>query len=235
MSGLFITATDTGVGKTVITAGLALSLQSAGFNVGVMKPVQSGHLRGDPDGDGMLLKRWTNTSETIEQIVPYDFSQPLAPYLAAQKEGRTIELTPILHSFYQLQKKYDIVLVEGAGGLFTPLGRDWTIADLALAMKLPLLIISRPSLGTINHTVLTAYAAANLGLKPCGVIMNTSSQEETTTDEAQTDNAELIEQFTQLPVLGKMPWLPSLTAKSISQTIKQQIDLEPIRKLFSKR
>src|SRR5690554_795197 len=120
MSGLFITATDTGVGKTVITAGLALSLQSAGFHVGVMKPVQSGHLREDPAGDGMLLKRWTKTPEPIEQIVIYDFSQPLAPYLASQKEGRTIELMPILHSFHQLQKKYDIVLVEGAGGLLTP-------------------------------------------------------------------------------------------------------------------
>lgn len=223
MKGMFITATDTGVGKTVVTAGLALAIQATGLRAGVIKPVQSGHHNDDPQSDGMRLKRLTGVDDPIDVMVPYSFQAPVAPGLAAEWENQTIDQKRILQHIATLSQKVDIVLVEGAGGLMVPLGNDWTIAHLAKMIGFPLFIVARPSLGTINHTVLTTMGARQMGLHPLGVVFNQSAKGET--DLSVTDNARFIEALAQIPVLGTIPWIEDITAETLAKVVMENVNV----------
>lgn len=223
MTGLFVTGTDTGVGKTVVTAGLALAFAARGHDVGVVKPVQSGAVASDPSGDAMLLKHWTGTAEPVDEIVPYAFAAPLAPLIAAQLEGRTVDRDHLVEHVLAVGSRHDVLLVEGAGGLVVPVGEDWTIADLALSLGLPLLIVARAGLGTVNHTALTVLAARSLGLDPVGVILNGPH------DESTAQNAALIERFAETPVLGRIPWLDGeLTGDRLHALVEQHVDVDSL-------
>jgi dethiobiotin synthetase len=189
--GYFVTATDTAVGKTVVTAGLATALRARGRDVAVFKPVQSGALADDPSGDAALL-----SADCI-----YAFSAPLAPLVAARAEGRTIALEPIVKRAEELGREHELLLVEGAGGLLVPLAEDLDLADLAVALGLPLVVVARAGLGTVNHTLLTIEAARVRGLELAGVILNGKS------DESTADNAALIEAGSGVRVLAQVPLL----------------------------
>ena len=191
MNGCFVTATDTGVGKTVVTAGLAASLRARGRDLALLKPVQSGATESDPAGDAALLG-----ADCV-----YAFAAPLAPLVAARAEGRKIELEPILRRARELAGAHELLLVEGAGGLLAPLGEKLDVADLALALELPLLIVARAGLGTVNHTLLTVEAARSRGLEIIGVVLNGF------TDESTATNADLIEERGAVRVLAHVPWL----------------------------
>ncbi|PTX64393.1 dethiobiotin synthetase [Melghirimyces profundicolus] len=225
-SGLMVTATDTEVGKTWVTAGLSLALQSRGVKTGVFKPVQSGHLREHPKGDGMRLKSWTGVDDPIESIVPYSYSLPVAPGLAAELEGTAIDREVILRSLDSLARKYDGVLVEGAGGWMTPLGESWTIADLAREIGWPVLIVARPDLGTVNHTALTVRAIRSTGLEVAGVVLNGGYRAD---DPSVDHNPRLIESFAGVPVLGRLPWLEDPGKERLRQAVLQNLDLEPVQ------
>jgi len=189
--GYFITATDTAVGKTVVTAGLAASLRARGLDVAVFKPVQSGALANDPTGDAALLG-----ADCL-----YSFAAPLAPLVAARAEGTKIELEPILARARELAREHELLLVEGAGGLLVPLAPGLDVADLAAALGLPLIVVARAGLGTVNHTLLTIEAARARGLELTGVVLNGES------DESATDNATLIEAGSGVRVLAQVPRL----------------------------
>jgi dethiobiotin synthetase len=222
--GLFVAGTDTGVGKTVVTAGLALALRARGYSVGLAKPVQSGALAGDPDGDAMVLKRWTGVPEAPAEIAPYAFAEPLAPLVAARLAGRTIELEAVLEHVRRLAGRYDMLLVEGAGGFLVPVGDTWTIADLAAALGLPVLIVARPGLGTVNHTMLTVLAARQLGLDPAGVVLNGHGPH---VDPSRHTNAALIEQFAEVPVVGRTPWLEGeITTERLLSMVCENVDVD---------
>ncbi len=226
MKGLFVTGTDTEVGKTVIAAGLACALRRRGHSVGVAKPVQSGHAAGDPAGDAMRLKSLAELGEEPDEIAPYAFRAPLAPLVAARLEGRAVEPEAVLRSVRALGARYDLLLVEGAGGLIVPLAESWTVADLASALGLPLLVVARPGLGTVNHTVLTITAARALGLEPAGVVLNGYRPD---TDASADTNGELIESLAGVPVLGLTPWLDGeLTPVRLAAMIEDNVDLEPL-------
>ncbi|MDN4594270.1 dethiobiotin synthase [Polycladomyces subterraneus] len=221
--GLFVTATDTEVGKTVVTAGLALALQEQGLRVGVMKPVQSGHLGDAPEGDGGRLKRWTGVEAKPEEIVPYSFSLPVAPWIAARTAGVTVDKTGLVERIRTMAERYDLLLVEGAGGLLAPVGPDWTMADLAMELGWPLVIVARPNLGTVNHTVLTLEAARSRGLQPLGVILN--GYREGDQDPSLEANPEMIERFGGAPVLGRIPWMTEpMTAEKLRDVFTRALD-----------
>jgi dethiobiotin synthetase len=225
--GIFITATGTEIGKTVITAGLALALKVVGYRVGVMKPIQSGHPLTASESDGMKLKNWTKSDDSIEQIVTYSFLEPVAPQLAAEITHVKIEPFLIIQQLEKLKTKYDVVLVEGAGGLMTPIKERYCIADLAKAIGWPLLIIAHPLLGTVNHTVLTNLVACQYGLRPVGVILNGLKEAEQ--DPSVVHNPRLIEQMTKIPVLGTVPWLVEpITSEVLKQTIQENVDLSKL-------
>jgi dethiobiotin synthetase len=222
-SGLFVTGTDTGVGKTVITAGLASALRARGHAVGVVKPVQSGALAEDPSGDAARLVRLAGLSETPAEVAPYAFAAPLAPAVAAGLEGRRVDRDVVLDAVQSIAARYDAVLVEGAGGLMVPLAEDWTVADLAGALGLPLLVVARAGLGTVNHTVLTVLVARQHGLDPAGVVLNGA------TDESSRTNALLIERHAGVPVVGRTPQLVGeLTSERLRTLVEQHIDVDAL-------
>lgn len=172
--GIFVTGTDTGVGKTIVAATLARLLRMNGVSVGVMKPVTSGC----PEEDGQLVsddaRLLCQAAGVVlsDDVAPYRLREALAPAVAAGIDGVRIDFAHIKAAFNRLAASYDYVIVEGAGGVMVPLSGGLLVADLVRELELPLLVIARPGLGTINHTVLTCYAAQQLGLQVAGVIIN---------------------------------------------------------------
>lgn len=172
--GIFVTGTDTGVGKTLVAATLARLLRIKGVSVGVMKPVTSGCREEDGrlvSDDALLLCHGAGIPPT-DDIAPYCLREPLAPADAARIDGVGIDFSVIGAAFLRLADLYDYVIVEGAGGLMVPLSGGLLTADLARDLGLPLLVVARPELGTINHTVLTCFAARQMDLEVAGVIVN---------------------------------------------------------------
>ncbi|MDD2897556.1 MAG: dethiobiotin synthase [Desulfuromonadaceae bacterium] len=172
--GIFVTGTDTGVGKTIVAATLARLLRMNGVSVGVMKPVTSGCREEDGQlisDDALLLCQAAGVPFT-EDSAPYRLREAIAPADAARIDGVRIDFAVIKASFDRLAAAYDYVIVEGAGGLMVPLSGGLLVADLACQLALPLLVVARPGLGTINHTVLTCFSAQQMGLRVAGVIVN---------------------------------------------------------------
>jgi dethiobiotin synthetase len=218
--GLFVTGTDTGVGKTVVTAGIVAALRARGHDVGVAKPLQSGALADDPSGDAMLLRQWTRVPETAAEIAPYSFAAALAPSVAAELEERTVTLSDALAAVQAIAEQHDAVVVEGAGGLIVPLGPGWTVADLAVALALPVLVVARASLGTVNHSALTVQALRSLGLYPVGVVLNGPA------DESSRRNARLIEELADVRVLGHISALDG--ELDVRALVEDNIDLAAV-------
>lgn len=213
--GFFITGTDTGVGKTVITAGLLGALRKRGTDTVAIKPIQSGGIL----RDNHLVSEDANFYETVSDL-PYTYRElnpiclqaPLAPALAAEIEGVTINLETVLSHFHGMAAEHQLVLVEGAGGLIVPIvGTEVTMADLAVQMGLPLLIVARPNLGTINHTCLTVAYAKARGLEVAGIIINKFNHQNPGL--AERSNPRLIETMTGVPVLGLVPKITGLSVE----------------------
>lgn len=195
----FITATDTGAGKTLVASSIARALRLKGRDVGVMKPVESGCV--DKDGtlepdDALTLKEASSSADSIEDICPYRLALPLSPHLAARLSGVRIDFEVIKSAFRKLSDRHGVMLVEGAGGLLTPLTDELTVADLAATLGLPLVIVAPSRLGVINHTLLTVEAARARGLEVASVILN----ELPDTDQSTEFNSGEIRRVTGLPV-----------------------------------
>lgn len=171
----FITGTDTGVGKTYVAAGLIKAFRTMGLRVCPMKPVETGCRvrRGKLlPSDTRLLIRTSGVKEDLEMINPYRYGPPLAPSVAANMEGDVIGRRRIIDSYHLLKRKYDITIVEGAGGVMVPLQDKYFFIDLIKDLDIPVLIIARPGLGTINHTLLTLDALRRRGIRIIGVVIN---------------------------------------------------------------
>lgn len=175
--GIFITGTDTGVGKTHVTCGLAAELSWRCLNVGVMKPVETGCLmrRGKlVPKDAVALARSSGVHDSPELINPYRFREPIAPATAAAREGKRIDVRKILRAFGVLSEGHEFMLVEGAGGIMVPLTSKSTFLDLAKELDLPVLIVARPNLGAVNHTLLTVNALRGRSIPIAGICINDS-------------------------------------------------------------
>jgi dethiobiotin synthetase len=205
--GIFITGTDTGVGKTFVACGLIKAMKEIGLDACPMKPVESGCRT----SKGKLVPSDTNklinasgVNEPLDLINPYRLKHPLAPSVAADIEGVKIERRKILSAHSRLSKKYSITIVEGAGGIMAPVYKKYLFLDLARDLDLPVVIVSRPGLGTINHTLLTIEALKNKGLDISGVIINYS--EINRKGLSEKTNPEVIEKLGGVPVLGSVPY-----------------------------
>jgi len=171
--GVFVTGTDTGVGKTLVASALARYLRREGMDIGVMKPAESGVPDPATLGPDAALLQWAAFSEDAqEHVSPYRLRAPLAPSLAAQEEGVRIDLERIVAAKVALEQRHEFLVVEGAGGLFVPLAGGLLVADLVVRLGLPLLVVCRPGLGTINHTLLTVHAARTMGIPLAGFVIN---------------------------------------------------------------
>ena len=204
--GLFIAGTDTGVGKTFIAGGLASLYLKRGVHVGVMKPVESGCERlsnGLHPHDALFLKEMSLSTDDLDRIVPYRLEHPLTPSVAAELEGVVIDLDAIKEVYQQLASQHDLMLVEGAGGLLAPLYKNSTSVDLIRLLDIPLIVVARNSLGTINHTLLTVEHARHSGLTVMGIILNCCSPDP---DISAETNHQVIRQLSGLPLLGEVPF-----------------------------
>ncbi len=230
--GLFITGTDTGVGKTILAAGLAASLKNSGIDIGVMKPVETGFSA--RTSDAVFLKKMAGVKDSLDSICPYRFKNPLSPFTAAKIEKVSIRLERIARAYEGLLQNHQSLLVEGAGGLLVPITRQKMMADLALYLKLPILIISRTGLGTINHTLLSVEAARQRGVEVAGVIFNHLSPR---MGLAEKTNPSVMAHFLDVPILGEVPYAPFLRRKGrdgekISRWIETNVDMDRIRSIL---
>ncbi len=196
--GLFVTGTDTNVGKTYVACRLARQWHSQGLHLGVLKPFESGE-----GGDAAKLLRAACLEVPLSAVRPYIFKRPLAPAVAARYEGRRPSFARVKSALRTMAKGRPGVLVEGAGGLLVPLTRTLNNADLAKALGLPILIIARPGLGTINHTLLTLEAARSRGLKIAAVLLNGKIK---AGDTSWRDNPREIRRLGHVRVLGPLAW-----------------------------
>lgn len=171
--GLFVTGTDTGVGKTLVAAALARFCRHRGLRVGVMKPCETGvaDLR-QPGADASLLRWAAGSVDGDELLAPYRWTPPLAPAAAAEETGLQVDPGRIVDCYTKISAGKDLVIVEGAGGLMVPLRGGYLVADLIRQLGIPLLVVARPTLGTINHTLLTVFAARGMELAVAGVMIN---------------------------------------------------------------
>lgn len=206
-SGIFITGTDTGVGKTLVACGLAALLRQMGYRVGVMKPVETGCEERDGKlfpQDTFYLKEASGCEEPLEKICPYRLKEPLAPSVAAERSGVKIDIGYIETLYGELSSKHDITVVEGAGGLLVPILPSFTYADLARLLNLPLLVVAANRLGAINHLLLTLEHASCRGLHVLGYVLN---QLEDPPSLAAETNAGALISLTAVPCLGEIPCL----------------------------
>ncbi|EJS15008.1 dethiobiotin synthase [Bacillus sp. SIMBA_074] len=230
MSGFFIAATDTEVGKTVVTGALAGIFRERGHNVGVYKPLQSGHVASNPEGDAARLKALSGVPTKEDEICPYSIEEPLAPRLAMKRAGRTVMLKEITAHYNELLKEFNSLLVEGAGGLAVPYTEDALVIDFAKELELPLIVVARPTLGTVNHTVLTISYAKAHGLTVAGVILSGCKECE---KERVQENKEMIEELSGVPVLGLLPFLEGeFTRGELLESVKEHIMISKLEELI---
>ena len=210
--GVFITATDTGVGKTVVTAALAVALRTGGYTVGVMKPIETGVPSSASAGsDAARLRVAAGSSDALTEIRPYAFRRPLAPLDAARLEKRTVRLPTIMRAFRTLQSRHEVVVVEGVGGVYVPIRSSLDVSDLIYRMKLPAIVVGRVSLGGINHALLTLEALRRRNISVLALVLNRTVAVDTTTAQLQESSTlRLLQQLAGVPVIGPLPYRASL-------------------------
>jgi dethiobiotin synthetase len=240
--GFFITGTDTGVGKTIITAALIKAAKFFGLSACGMKPIETGCLKSKfkvkssklkvkeevlIPSDGMFLRKIAGMNDPIDLVTPIRFQNPLAPFPASEIDGIPVDIDKIKTAYSELSKKYDAIFVEGIGGLLVPIKKDYSVLDLARDFGLPIIIVSRPGLGTINHTMLTVNYAIKEGLPVAGIIINHSQPSKSSL--AEETNPEVIRQLSTVPLLGIFPHLDKLDADIIEEAAKKTLDIEIIK------
>lgn len=227
---IFITGTDTEVGKTVVAAGLAMAFKKRGVDVGVMKPAVT----------GCRTRRGRRVSEDVDYLVkasgctdeprlvsPYMLRDPLAPEVAARREGVRLDLRRIFSAFRRLGERHEALIVEGAGGLFVPIKRKYFMIDLIAALGSPIVLVARPGLGTINHTLLSCEAARTKNIGIAGVVINDYPKKPSL---AERTNPDVISRCAGAPLLGVMPHLPGVSVEKgntegLLETTEKSIDI----------
>ena len=203
--GLFITGTDTGVGKTFVAARIAAALHVAGRCVGVYKPVESGW-KDDSQSDAFALWKAAGRPGDLDRVCPQRFAAALAPPVAAHAEGMTVDADLLRRGLEYWLNQSEIVLIEGAGGLMSPIADDEFVADLAFEFGFPLLVVAPNTLGTINQTLQTLIAASTFreGIDVAGIVLNQVRQGDE--DASLTTNRQQLERHAQPPVLAELGW-----------------------------
>ncbi len=231
--GIFITGTDTGVGKTLVSAGLAFVLRERGIKVGVMKPVATGCYGIDDrlvsSDAAFLMEAAENEHPALTS--PVRLRNPLAPKVAATLEKKEIKLEQIRDAYQEIQKHYDFIIVEGIGGLMVPITQNYFVANMIRDFQLPVVIVSKPTLGTINHTLLTVDAAVVRGFDVRGIIFNRIPTVNFSL--AEITNPKAIHELTNLPILGSLPEMPDVDVDTckfgrLREVFKERIMVDKI-------
>lgn len=224
---IFIAGTDTNVGKTFITAGLNYCFQKANYKCCSYKPIQSGGIEKNNSlisEDIEFIKKIIITDEPYEKMNSYCLKEEVSPHLAAELENIQINKERILDNFFYLKEKYQYTLVEGAGGLIVPLIRNkYYIYHLIKDLNLPVLLVTRAGVGTINHTSLTCEFAKYNGINIKGIIINGY-----TNNSYEKDNIDIMGQYTGIPIVTVMPKIKTDNLLNIKSHYKKYIDIDKI-------
>ena len=206
MKSYFITATDTGVGKTTITAALAASIKKSGIDVGIMKPVATGVLQktGFKSSDVSILYHASKVTDPENEINPIFMPLPVSPYDASKVLDMSFDKKIIFEQFTKLKNKHDMMLVEGIGGILTPLARDYFVADLIKDLGLETIVVTRSTLGTLNHTMMTIKTCRDYGISVKGILVNNYDENG---GPAEKNAPTTIHEITGVPILGVLPFI----------------------------
>lgn len=230
--GVFITATDTGVGKTLVTSALLMCLTKWGIDVGVMKPIETGVLPSrKAQSDGARLRSAAGNCDSMAEVSPYVFRLPVAPLSAARAEGKTIQMATVLRAFRTLDQKHELVIVEGAGGVYVPIIQSLNIIDLIYKVKLPVVVVGRSSLGGINHALLTIHALRQRKIPIVALVLNQPRPLRTKIVRVQERSTiDLLKQLAGVPIVGPLPYSPALS-RNWNEGVAQIARTTPIKKL----
>lgn len=222
--GVFVTGTDTGVGKTVVCCAIVVALRARGLRVAPMKPVAAGAVSRDgtwANEDTIALAEAAGPdAPPFDAITPLLFREPMAPHIAAVREGREIELGPLVEAWRRLAAKADFTVVEGIGGFRVPLAAALDSADLASALGLPVILVVGLRLGCLNHALLTAQAVERAGLRLGGWVANALDPAMA----AQEENVAALVERLPAPLLGHLRFAPGGSSRDIAG----QLDLAPL-------
>jgi dethiobiotin synthetase len=218
MKVIFVTGTDTGIGKTVISSAISafFSLRKQ-MNVGVMKPFECGLSKTDKDllpWDAICLREASGSNDDLNTISPYTLEAPVAPEVAAMLEHVNIDINMVDKIYHSLAKSHDLLVIEGAGGVLVPIKENFFFADLIQKWNAPTLIVSRLGLGTINHTLLTVHLLKERGINVLGVILNNTDG---LGDLPAQTNPDILRKYLDVPVLGIFPHVKDLLKGSVDR------------------
>ena len=228
MKSYFVTATDTGVGKTAVTASLAACMKKRGINVGVMKPIATGNQqkKGFKSSDVSLLVESSGVKDSEDVINPIFLPLPVSPYDACKNLEIAIDIKIVKEKFDVLKKSHDVVLVEGIGGILTPITKDYFVADMIKMLGLETIIVTRSTLGTLNHTMMTVNTCKQYGISIKGIIIN--SHDSKGGPEEKNAPATIYE-ITKIPIIGVIPFIKDLQKiESVNDAVERNIDLNSL-------
>ena len=210
--GIFITATDTGVGKTLVTSALVAHLRQQGIDIGVMKPIETGVSRSTKaQSDGARLRRVAGSHDPVAEVCPYVFRLPVAPLSAARAEGINVRVATILRAFGALRKKHDLVAVEGVGGVHVPITETVDMLDLVQRMGLPVIVVGQSGLGGVNHALLTVHALRQRKIPIVALVLNQRRPVRTKIARVQEQSTvTMLRRLAKVPVVGPLPFRASL-------------------------
>ena len=223
MKPLFITATDTDIGKTYVCAGLAHSLKKLDIDVGIMKPFACGvkQKTGFSSNDLTILSKAAMVNDAEELLNPFFFPIPASPYTAAKNFGVKIDIDYLMKCFRKLDKIHDVMLVEGIGGIMTPILKDYAIIDLIKDLEANTIIVTSSKIGTINHTMMTCNMCKNMKIPVKGLIINNFDS----TGYPMSDLERDLSALTDLPVLCSLPHMQKFNLNDYAKMIENKMDL----------
>ena len=226
MKSLFITGTDTDVGKTYVTAGLTVTLRKMGIDVGIMKPFAAGtpQKKGFKSEDVEILSRAAQVSDPEDLMNPQFFKMAASPYTASKNLKVKVRIKSVLSSFKKLSKLHSMLLVEGMGGIMTPILKNYFVTDLIKEMRIPAVIVTRTRVGTVNHTIMTCKMCEKYKIPVEGIIINNFDSDGYTVKTLKRD----LQNLTGVPVLGTIPFLDNLSDDSLYRNFKKNIDMKSL-------
>ncbi len=223
MNSLFITGTDTDVGKTYVAAGLAVALRKMGIDVGIMKPFAAGtpQKKGFKSEDVEILSRAAQVSDPEYLMNPQFFKMAASPYTASKSLKVKVRVNSVLTNFKKLSKLHSMLLVEGMGGIMTPILKNYFVTNLIKDMKLPAVIVTRTKIGTVNHTIMTCKMCEKYKIPIKGIIINNFDSDGYTVKTLKRD----LQSLTGVPILGTIPYIENLSDDSLYKNFKKNIDM----------
>ena len=227
LKSLFITGTDTDVGKTYITAGLAITLRKMNVDIGIMKPFAAGdkQKKGYKSEDVEILSNAAQINDPESLVNPQFFPISASPYTAWKKLKIKPKIPLILSSFKKLSDKHEMILVEGMGGTMTPILKNYYVANLIKDMKIPTVIVTRSKVGTVNHTLMTVLMCQKYKIPIKGIIIN-NFDKGYPINQLKKD----LESLTGIKVLGSIPFIKDMSDKSLYRIFKKNIDMKLLLK-----